>query len=309
VIVDVGVDGGQSQVRLAIAGRAGVHTAEGVAHSDGDTVELVVGGVAAAWRAARAEGDELRRIVLGLTTMPGDARTADRLAAGIAEATGAREVWLMGDAVTAHAGALPGGHGVVMVVGTGIACLAVDSATGRTRYVDGDGYLLGDAGASFWIGSRGIEAALRSADGRGPATSLTGAVEEHFGALDLLPARLHAQDRPVNAIAQFAAVVQDHARAADAVAAAIVEEAGAQVVASIVAAASIFDSGPVPVALEGRAVAAGTPLRAAIDELLAREPALQQVPAAGTPLDGACALASDRERTGYETLIRTRRSA
>jgi hypothetical protein len=55
VIVDAGVDGGQSQVRLAIAGRAGMHTADSV----------------------------------------------------------------------------------VMVVGTGIACPAVDSATGRTRRVGG----------------------------------------------------------------------------------------------------------------------------------------------------------------------------
>jgi N-acetylglucosamine kinase-like BadF-type ATPase len=309
MIVDVGVDGGQSQVRLAVAGRRGVHTAEGVAHSDGDTVELVVDGVATAWRAARAADDDLRRIVLGLTTMPGDPGTAERLATAIAEATGAREVWLTGDAVTAHAGALPGGHGVVMVVGTGIACLAIDSVTGRTRRVDGDGYLLGDAGASFWIGSRGIEAALRSADGRGPATGLAGAAEERFGALGQLPARLHAQDRPVNAIAQFAAVVQDHARAADAVAAGIVAEAGAQVVASIAAAAAIFDEGPVPVALEGRAVAPGSALRTVIDELLVREVALEQVAAAGTPLDGACTLASDGERPGYETLIRTRRSA
>ena len=46
MIVDAGVDGGQSQVRFAIAGRDGVHTADGVAHSDGDTVALVVEGVA-----------------------------------------------------------------------------------------------------------------------------------------------------------------------------------------------------------------------------------------------------------------------
>ena len=221
--------------------------------------------------------------MLGLTTMPADPVTADRLADGIAQVTGAQEVWLTGDAVTAHAGALPDGHGIVMVVGTGIACLGIDASTGRTRRVDGDGFLLGDAGASFWIGSRGIEAALRSVDGRGAPTTLAAAAEERFGPLDLLPARLHAQERPVNAVAQFAAIVQDHARDADAVAAAIVTDAGAQVVASVLAAAQIFARGPVPVALAGRAVAPGTPLRSDIDARLRAEPGLEQVDAAGHP--------------------------
>ncbi|HWM34961.1 MAG TPA: BadF/BadG/BcrA/BcrD ATPase family protein [Pseudolysinimonas sp.] len=308
-MVDAGVDGGQSQVRLAIAGRPEVHAVDGVAHSDGDTVALLVDRIAEAWAAARQDDDELGRLVLGLTTMPADDGTAERLADRIAGATGAREVWLTGDAVTAHAGALPAGDGVVMVVGTGIACLAIDARTGATRRVDGDGFLLGDAGASFWIGSRGIEAALRAFDGRGGATALSGAVEERFGSLDLLPGRLHAQERAVNAIAQFAAVVQDQARAGDAVAGAILADAADEVVTSIRAAAGVIEHSPVPVALAGRAVAAGTPLRDLIDERLALEPRLIPVAAAGSPLDGACAIARDGDRPGYETLIRTRRSA
>ncbi|MBX3194273.1 MAG: BadF/BadG/BcrA/BcrD ATPase family protein [Schumannella sp.] len=309
MIVSVGVDGGQSQVRLAIAGRDGVHVVEGVAHSDGDTVALVADGVAEAWHRARAVDDEPGRMVLGLTTMPADDSEAGRLAEAIAERTGAREVWLTGDAVTAHAGALPDGHGVVMVVGTGIACLAIDAATGASRRVDGDGFLLGDAGASFWIGSRGIEAALRSADGRGQETSLDGAAVQRFGELDTLAARVHALDRPVNAIAHFASVVQEHAAAGDAVADRIIAAAAEEIARTVLAAASVVTPAPVPVALEGRAVADGTPLRARVVARLRDEPGVRMVEAAGTPLDGACALAAGTARPGYERLIRTRRSA
>ena len=309
MIVHAGVDGGQSQVRLAIVGRAGVQVADGVAHSDGDTSALVVDRVAEAWRRARAPGDVLGRMVLGLTTLPGDTATADRLATAIADATGAREVWLTGDAVTAHAGALADGHGVVMVVGTGIACLAIDAGSGRSRRVDGDGFLLGDAGASFWMGSRGLEAVLRSADGRGPATALAPAAEERFGPIAGIAARVHALDRPVDAIARFAAVVQDRASAGDAVAAAIVVAAADEVVASVIAAAELFASAPVPVALSGRAVSDGTPLRTAVDERLAALPGIRPVAAAGSPLDGACALAAGAAAPGYDTLIGTRRSA
>lgn len=308
MIVDVGVDGGQSEVRLAIAGRDEVHTSHGVAHSDGDTVALLVAGVADAWGRGRAAGDELGRIVLGLTTLPADPARAERLAVAVADATAAREVWLTGDAVTAHAGALPEGHGVTMVVGTGIACLAIDAPSGRSRRVDGDGYLLGDRGAAFWIGSRGLEAALASADGRGEPTTLSDAAESAHGPLATLAARLHSVDRPVNAVAQFAALVQAHARTGDAIAAGIVEAAAREIVTSIRAGAAIIDSGRAPVAITGRTVSEGSPLRHEVELLLGSEPALQLVPAAGTPLDGACGLAQGRGSAAYEKLITTRRT-
>jgi N-acetylglucosamine kinase-like BadF-type ATPase len=303
VIVSVGVDGGQSQVRLAISGRPAVFTSEGVAHSDGDTVGLLVEAVADAYGRARLADDTIGRIVLGITTMPGDAPTRERLAAAVSAATGAHEVWLTGDAVTAHAGALPAHHGIVLVVGTGIACLAIDASSGRTRRVDGDGFLLGDSGASFWIGRRGISAALASTDGRGGTTTLTAAAEERFGAAVSLAATVHSLDRPVNAVAQFAAIVQQHAREGDAIASAIVDDAAHELVSTANAASSIFDETPVALAVLGRAASEGTPLRDALDRLLEFQPRLSLVAAAGTPLDGATDFAQNGAPAAYDSLI------
>ncbi|MBX3099917.1 MAG: ATPase [Salinibacterium sp.] len=301
--VDVGVDGGQSQVRLSVVGRDGVATSEGVAHSDGDAVELLVAAVANAWAQVRRDEDEIHRIVLGITTMPPDAPTRERLAAAVSAATGAQEVWLVGDAVTAHLGALPSRHGVVLVVGTGIACLAIDAGSGRVRRVDGDGYLLGDGGASFWIGRHGLAAALASYDGRGSATTLAAAAVERFGSLESLAAAVHALERPVNAVAQFAAVVQDHARDGDPIARGIVRDAASQLVSTALAAATICNSDPVPVALLGRAVGPGTPLRSEVERSVAQQTTLVLVEAAGGPLDGALRLASGAAPEAYEQFL------
>lgn len=310
--VDVGVDGGQSQIRLAVAGRDEIVTSDGVAHSDGDTVALLVERVAEAWGRAGHDLElgrvELGRIVLGLTTMPEDASTVTRLGDAVAAATGAAEVVLCGDAVTAHAGAFPDRHGVVMVVGTGIACLAIDSSTGRSRRVDGDGYLLGDNGAAFWIGRRGVAAALAAADGRGGPTTLSQAVEERYGSLPGLATRLHALERPVNAIAQFAAVVQQHARAGDSEAQRIAAAAAAEIVESIRAGAQIFAGGPVPVALTGRTVSEGSVVRETVERLIGDDPGLVLVEAAGSPLDGALGLAAGDLPPAYESLISIRRT-
>jgi len=301
--VDVGVDGGQSQVRLAVAGRDVISTSEGVAHTDGDTVGLLVDAIADAWSRSRQPGDNIGRIALGITTMPADATTRENLSAAVAAATGAREVWLAGDAVTAHAGALPAHHGIVLVVGTGIACLAIDAESGRTRRVDGDGFLLGDHGASFWMGRRGISAALASVDGRGATTTLTAAAEQRFGNVDQLAATVHSLERPVNAVAQFAAVVQEHARDGDEIAARIVREAAAELVTTARAANAIFDFFPVPLAVLGRAAAPGTPLRLELEHLLDTESGLVLVDAAGGALDGACDFAHNGAPAAYDQLI------
>lgn len=311
MMVTIGVDAGQSQIRAAVSGRPEVVTVEGVAHSDGDTIALVVARVAEACAQLLGDSGQLARIVLGLTTLPAAEADIQQLARELGVATGASEVWLTGDAVVAHAGALPSGHGIVMVVGTGIACLAVDGVSGLTKWVDGDGFLLGDNGASFWMGRHGIAAALSCADGRGGPTSLLDAAVERFGPVATLAATLHAAERPVNAIAQFAAVVQQHAGAGDAVAVGIVERAAVEIVGTIRAASSLFaltlspeaDSAAVPVALLGRAAAPGTVLRDAVERVLADETTLTLVEAVGTPLDGACSLAAAAGATPYDKLI------
>lgn len=61
--------------------------------------------------------------------------------------------------------------GLALVAGTGAVAMRITGRRG-TVTVDGDGWLLGDDGSGFWIGRTAVRAALRMADGRGPATTL-----------------------------------------------------------------------------------------------------------------------------------------
>ena len=61
--------------------------------------------------------------------------------------------------------------GTVLIAGTGAVAAAVRDFGVRRRQ-DGHGYLLGDRGSAFWIGSRAARAALAALDGTGEPTAL-----------------------------------------------------------------------------------------------------------------------------------------
>jgi glucosamine kinase len=290
----LGVDGGQSGIRLRRSGSTKVVEVEGVSHLEGDTVGAVATAIVSGW--AQLEADSVQRVVLGLSTAPAGVAGRDRLSSAIATATSAEDVWLADDAVTAHAGALSLGWGISLVVGTGVACLALPQA-GRPRIIGGDGYLLGDEGGGFWIGRRALSSVLRLGQGRErPGHDLgvlTAAAKARFGASEGLGARLHGGERPVHAIAGFARDVQAAADTGDEASIAILREAIAELIPVIEAGVRWAGgpAGPVPLALGGRLLVGGTPLRRLLDEGLERS-GLQVVPrsADGTGLDGAIAL-------------------
>lgn len=73
------------------------------------------------------------------------------------------------------------GWGVAVVAGAGINAAGLREDGSQERYL-GIGPLSGDLGGGRWIARSGIGAAVRAADGRGPATSLSDAVLHYFGA-------------------------------------------------------------------------------------------------------------------------------
>lgn len=122
-------------------------------------------------------------------------------------------------------GAGPGGG--VWTFNSAVAC------------VDGWGHLLGDAGSGFWVGRRGLDAALRAHDGRGGGSPLLARlVERDIGPLDRLP-ELAAQAGagPVAAIASFTVQVAEAAAEGDDIARHIWKEAAAHLADSVVACA------------------------------------------------------------------------
>jgi N-acetylmuramic acid 6-phosphate etherase len=266
VAVILAVDLGKTSCRAAARGRraegagapglaapGGVRAAEtailAVARELGPVDEVIVGaaGALAAPDAARALGDAL------LASL-----RAERVA-------------VTSDAVIAHAGALDGEPGVVLIAGTGVVALAI-GADGALRTADGWGPWLGDEGGGAWIGAAGLRAALRAHDGRGPSTTLLDAARARFGAPETWPAQLTG----AAAVASFAPDVL--AAEGDAAALAIVS------VAAEALAATARAAGDGPVAMVG-GLAGVEALREQLD----------LVPAAGDALDGALRLGAIHE--------------
>lgn len=302
----LGVDGGQSGIRVRHSLGDRIVEVAGVGHQEGDAIDAVANAVIDGWR--RTGADPVDRVVLGLTTAPTDTDGRDRLCRLVGSACAAPEVWLADDAVTAHVGALSLGWGVSLVSGTGVACLAVPEF-GPPRIIGGHGYLLGDEGGGFWIGRHGIRAVLRAAEGRGPDTSLAALAEHRFGALADLHGRLHAGDRPVDSIARFAPDVLTAASAGDEVASAIIDEAARElllVARTGVTWAGSGAAGAVPLALGGRLLEPEGELRRQFLDILgdSRLPAVART-ADASPLDGALRLGRAGTLGAYEDLVYT----
>jgi glucosamine kinase len=303
MIAVLGVDGGQSGIRLRHSSTDVVVEVEGVSRLEGDTVGAVAAAIATAWRGSGF--GPVDRAVLGLTTAPTDDPSRERLCRLVGAATDSAEVWLADDSVTTHAGALSLGWGVSVVAGTGVACLAVPEQ-GVARVVGGHGYLLGDEGGAFWIGSAGLRAVLRAEDGRGPATALSAVAALRFDGLADLGDRLHSARRPVNDIAQFAPDVLAVAEKGDSVAGNIAEAAAGELLLLIRAGISGLAELDiaVPVALGGRLLAGDSPLRPRLDRRLREDlPGVAARTADGSSLDGAMALGQADEPGRYRELV------
>ncbi len=93
-------------------------------------------------------GQQFAAIVAGISGYEGRV-------AGVAPQLPSRHVALMHDAPIAHAGALAGEPGIVVIAGTGSVAYCVD-ASGRAEQFGGWGYLFGDEGSAFWIAREAI---------------------------------------------------------------------------------------------------------------------------------------------------------
>ena len=83
------------------------------------------------------------------------------------------------DAVNLLSSELYGGDGCCMICGTGSVCFV--RREDQIIRIGGWGYLLDRTGSGYAIGREALEAALRSHDGRGDATLLTGCISAQLG--------------------------------------------------------------------------------------------------------------------------------
>lgn len=156
-----GIDGGQSGTTAAIGdgtrvlarGASGPADEIGVAAGSTRLRDALEGALAAALAAANLPAEShFDAIVAGVSGYEGRVY-------GEPPRLPVKKFSLMHDAPIAHAGALGGQPGVVVIAGTGSVAYAV-ARDGRTRLRGGWGYLFGDEGSAFWIARAFVERAI-----------------------------------------------------------------------------------------------------------------------------------------------------
>jgi len=201
----------------------------------------------------------------------------DAVLAWATQAGVAARVVVVPDGMLPFADAAAEPWGVVLIAGTGSLALALPRAAALAAETTADrcggwGPLLGDEGSGHAIAIAGLKAAMRAADGRGPATILREALERRF-AVDRAPelvSRVHAPGVGRREIADAAREVLAAAEVGDPVAFAIVAGAAADLAAHVrtLADRNAFAAGVYPLRLTGGLLTGSGTLRRLVVEAL-----------------------------------------
>lgn len=277
----LGIDGGGTGCRAAVAGADGVVLGRGAADSANvfsDPEAACVNVVAAAKAALAAAGarSHLGELVAVLGLAGANVRGAVH---GFASGLPFARARVVTDALISVRGALGAGDGVTAAIGTG--SVFASQRAGAVRFIGGWGFLLGDQASGARLGRDLLEAALLAHDGIAPTTPLLTAVMAEAGGPEGLVAFARSA-RPAD-FAGFAPRLIAAVATGDAAALAILGRADADVVAAIDA---LLGATPAPLCFLGGL----GPIFAA--RLAGRYGALIR-PAEGTALDGALALARE----------------
>ena len=179
---------------------------------------------------AKSMDHEIDRAVLAVATLPADDKQYGDIAKLVLAETNIKELWICSDSVSACAAAVEA-DGVVIAAGTGITALAIGKNRTMAHSLAGDGFLIGDEASAYWIGRMALNSALRARDRRGVDSELLAVACKHFGAEPYQLAHVvHQLDRSVNAIANFAKVVNELAVAGNKAAYEILDAAANEIV-------------------------------------------------------------------------------
>ena len=233
------IDLGKSRCRLLVTDGVTTRKAVGAGAPGLTSAGGVESALAAIVTLLEAGTERMAELSVGAAGAWAAPAAAIRLARELSERTGARTV-VTSDVVTAHAGALEGEPGVLLIAGTGAAALGVDAED--VRLIDGWGPELGDLGSGSWLGREGLRAVLSAENGLGPQTVLTSAAHAHTAPHPDVHSWLAAAAPVARQLATFAPAVLDAAAEGDPVAGSIAAEAVRLLTASAVAASDTSTS-------------------------------------------------------------------
>ncbi|HLH39188.1 MAG TPA: BadF/BadG/BcrA/BcrD ATPase family protein [Bryobacteraceae bacterium] len=230
----LGIDGGQSSTTALIGdengrvigiGRAGPCNHARRAEGRDKFLRAISDSIRA------AGGDHFFECAcLGLSGGPADKEALAR------ETIRAKRFIFTHDAAIALSGALAGEPGIVVIAGTGSIAYG-KNWRGVTARAGGWGYIFGDEGGAFDLVRQALRASLRYEEGWGPPTGLRAALLASTGAANAneLLHLFYSEEFPRSRIASLASIVDEAARAGDAIAREILHTA-AQSLATLAAA-------------------------------------------------------------------------
>jgi N-acetylglucosamine kinase-like BadF-type ATPase len=243
----LGVDGGGTNCRAAIADESGLIRGEGRSEAANflrvglnAAIGHVVKAVDDACYEARIEPSQIAAACIGLAGVshPDHHR---RVLAALKAALPIPEIILEIDARIALAGATDNQPGVVIIAGTGSIACGVNSH-GTFARAGGWGPTMGDEGSGSYIGRRALEAVVMAYDYRGKPTKMMEPVLRHFGvsAPPELPPVIYDSPAQVmgqvmGKIAQLSKIAVEAATEGDRVAREILEDAAKELARAAIA--------------------------------------------------------------------------
>ena len=255
----LGIDGGASKTTALLADRDGNILGRGVAGAcnlqsmpENAARRALLEAVEAAFSAASLPRQPVSAIGLGLAggDRPGDRA---RVMAWVQEERLAHKAVIGNDGSLLLWAGTPAGWGIGVISGTGSIVFG-RSQTGETARAGGWGHRFGDEGSGYAIGTAALRAIARAADGRGPHTLLSELILAHWGLQqpgELIP-HVYQQNLPYAQVAALTPLVSQAAEQGDAPAAAILQEAGAQLAEAVAAVQRRLGlQGEIPAALGG----------------------------------------------------------
>jgi N-acetylglucosamine kinase-like BadF-type ATPase len=162
------------------------------------------------------------------------------------------------------AGAPAGAPALALICGTG-SIVYGRTVGGQLLHAGGWGYLFGDEGSGYAIGTAALRAVMHAHDGSGAPTLLTGLVLARRGLDDPseLVRSIYGAESPRAEIAGLADLVEQAASEDDALALAILDDAALALARTVQAVYRKLSYTPVPLALSGSVILRGEYLREA----------------------------------------------
>jgi N-acetylglucosamine kinase-like BadF-type ATPase len=172
----MGIDGGGSQVRvaivtrdLALCGSAEGGTANPNSGGRDAAAQHIQTAIRAALDDARIRANQITAVGVGIA---GTVTARDWARETIVGVLPDAAIHIASDFEIALVGAQGERRGVLILAGTGSVIYGVNGA-GESAQVGGWGYLLGDEGSGYWLGLKALQAVVSAADGRAAPTRLT----------------------------------------------------------------------------------------------------------------------------------------